>query len=90
VVNAFHLTFSRLAINRIISGGMPSPASLGVNMYNATPNFTDLSLTNYFSVGGGSNAPAFFIRNQWQVADEGIGRAAATISAWAWRRSRFR
>ena len=55
-MNAFHLTFSRLAINRIISGGMPSPASLGVNIYNATPNFTDLSLTNYFSVGGGSNA----------------------------------
>ena len=70
LVNAFHLTFSRLAINRIISGGMPSPASLGVNMYNAAPNFTDLSLTNYFSVGGGSNAPAFFIRNQWQVADD--------------------
>jgi len=39
-------------------------------MYNATTNFIDLAVSNHFSVGGGSNAPASFIRNQWQVADD--------------------
>jgi outer membrane receptor protein involved in Fe transport len=29
-----------------------------------------LKVTNFFTVGGSSNAPAKYIRNQWQVADD--------------------
>jgi len=68
--NSFHLGFVRLAVNRAQSIGMPSPTTLGVNMYNPVDDFTDLAVTNYFTVGGGSNAPASFIRNQWQLADD--------------------
>ena len=70
IVNSFHFTFSRLAVDRSNPENMPSPAGLGVNMYNAVPNFIDLSVSNYFAVGGGSNNPATFIRNQWQWADD--------------------
>lgn len=70
VVNAFHATFARLAINRDTSPDMPSPVKIGVNMFNASPHFMDLSVTSHFSMGGGSNAPAYFIRNQYQYADD--------------------
>jgi hypothetical protein len=69
-LNSLHLGFVRLAVNRKQPAGMPSPTTLGVNMYNATKDFTDLAVSNHFSVGGGSNAPASFIRNQWQIADD--------------------
>jgi hypothetical protein len=69
-LNSVHVGFVRLAVNRHQPSGMPSPSTLGVNMYNATNDFTDLAVSNHFSVGGGSNAPASFIRNQWQAADD--------------------
>ncbi|HEY4359008.1 MAG TPA: carboxypeptidase-like regulatory domain-containing protein [Acidobacteriaceae bacterium] len=70
LINAFHVGFVRLAVNRAQPPGMPSPNKLGVTMYNAITNFIDLAVTSHFSVGGGSNAPASFIRNQWQIADD--------------------
>ncbi len=70
LINAFHMTYSRLAINRAVSPQMPSPVGVGVNMFNVYPHYTDLSVSGYFSMGGGSNAPAYFIRNQWQWADD--------------------
>jgi hypothetical protein len=70
LLNSLHLGFVRLAVNRKQPAGMPSPTTLGVTMYNATTDFTDLAVSNHFSVGGGSNAPASFIRNQWQIADD--------------------
>ena len=39
-------------------------------MYNPNPNFIDLSVSGKFTVGGGSNAPATFVRNSFQVADD--------------------
>ena len=70
VVNAFHATYARLESNRAVSPQMPNPVSLGVNMFNVYPHFIDLSVTNYFAMGGGSNAPALFGRNQFQYADD--------------------
>jgi hypothetical protein len=70
VTNAFHVTYSRLAVHRSNPATMPSTAALGVNMYNGSPNYLELSVSNHFAVGGGSNATAKFIRNQWQWADD--------------------
>jgi len=39
-------------------------------MFNAYPHFIDLSVSGKFSVGGGSNAPATFVRNTFQFADD--------------------
>jgi hypothetical protein len=69
-VNAIHLTYSRLINNRAVSPLMPNLVSLGSNMFNAYPHFIDLTVSNKFTVGGGSNAPATFTRNTFQVADD--------------------
>jgi hypothetical protein len=70
IVNSFRATFARLAINRAVSNELPSPVSIGVNMYNVYPHFIDLSVTNHFSIGGSSNAPAYYTRDQYQLADD--------------------
>jgi len=70
MVNSFHVSFGRLAVTRSNPSKMPNPVSLGVNMYNATPNYMEISISNHFTIGGGSNATATFIRNQWQYADD--------------------
>ena len=69
-VNALHFTYTRLVNNRTVSSQMPSLASLGSNMFNPNPYFTDLSVSGKFTVGGGSNAPATFVRNSFQLADD--------------------
>ncbi|MEO8053009.1 MAG: TonB-dependent receptor [Acidobacteriota bacterium] len=69
-INSFHATYTRLMSNRAVAPNMPSPVSLGVNMTNFVPNFINLGVTNYFGIGGGSNAPALFGRNQFQYADD--------------------
>jgi Carboxypeptidase regulatory-like domain len=68
--NAFHGTFTRLVNNRAVSPAMPNLVSLGSNMFNAYPHFIDLTVSNKFTVGGGSNAPATFVRNTFQFADD--------------------
>jgi hypothetical protein len=70
VVNSFHATFARLMSNRAVSQQMPNPVSLGANMFNFYPHFVDMSVSSHFSIGGGSNAPAVFARNQFQYADD--------------------
>ncbi len=70
IVNSVHISFGRLAVTRSNPSNMPTPVGLGVNMYNASPNYMQLSISNHFNIGGGSNATATFIRNQWQYADD--------------------
>ncbi|HTS30320.1 MAG TPA: carboxypeptidase regulatory-like domain-containing protein [Bryobacteraceae bacterium] len=69
-VNAFHGTYTRLINNRAVSPQMPNIVTLGSNMFNAYPHFIDLTVNNKFAVGGGSNAPATFTRNTFQLADD--------------------
>jgi hypothetical protein len=49
---------------------MPNMADLGSQVNTAQKNFIDLTVTGFFTVGGSSNAPADYIRNQWQYADD--------------------
>lgn len=70
IINSFHLGFTRLAIHRTNPSNMPNMEALGSNVNTAASNFIDLSVANFFTVGGSSNAPADYIRNQWQWADD--------------------
>jgi len=69
-VNAVHLTYNRLVNNRAVSPQMPNLVSLGSSMFNGYPHFIDLTVSNKFTVGGGSNAPATFTRNTYQLSDD--------------------
>ncbi len=70
LINSIHFTYGRLAIHRSDPSNMPSPTQEGINIYDAAPNFSYITISNYFTVGGGSNAPAKFIRNQYQWSDD--------------------
>ncbi|MDR3578204.1 MAG: carboxypeptidase regulatory-like domain-containing protein [Anaerolineaceae bacterium] len=70
LINSLHFTYTRLAVHRSDPANMPSPVSLGVNMFNLVPNFIYVNVSNYFTVGGNSNSQAKFIRNQYQWADD--------------------
>jgi len=70
LINEMHFTYARLAVNRTDPSTMPSPSAEGVNMYNGSPDFSYIGVSNYFTIGGGSNAPAKFVRNQYQWSDD--------------------
>ena len=68
LINVLHLTFTRLFVKRTDPSNFPSPPSLGVNMWVAVPNYTSVSVSGDFSVGGG--VPFSAVDNSWQVADD--------------------
>ena len=70
MLNAFHLTFNRRRDDRGVASNLFSPVSLGVNMFNLLPNFIQLGITNYFSVGCGTCAPGYFNTNTYQLSDD--------------------
>jgi hypothetical protein len=69
-LNSFHFTFNRRRDNRGPTDIPISPASIGVNMYNAVPNFLLLTVSNYFSTFCGTCAPGHFNFTSQQVADD--------------------
>ncbi len=70
LLNSFHATFDRRRDNRGAAPNLFSPVSLGVNMFNLLPNFINLTVSNYFSVGCGTCAPGFFNANNYQLSDD--------------------
>ncbi|HXS97157.1 MAG TPA: carboxypeptidase regulatory-like domain-containing protein [Candidatus Limnocylindrales bacterium] len=74
LVNSFHATFDRRRDDRGDAANLFSPADLGVNMYIAIPNYTQLTVSGYsgggFNVGCGTCAPGNFDINTYQVADD--------------------
>jgi hypothetical protein len=73
-VNALHMTFDRRRDNRGVAPNMFNPVSVGVNMYNAIPDYTQLSVSSYsgsgFNIGCGTCAPGDFDINTYQLADD--------------------
>jgi hypothetical protein len=69
-VNSFHLTFNRRRDDRGDAPNLFSPVSVGVNMFNLLPNFIQLGITNYFSIGCGTCAPGHFNTNTYQLSDD--------------------
>ncbi len=73
-VNSFHATFDRRRDNRGDASNLFSPKDLGVDMYQAIPNYTQLTVSNYsgsgFNIGCGTCAPGNFDINTYQLADD--------------------
>ncbi len=70
LLNSFHLTFNRRRDNRGVASNLFNPGSLGVNMFSLLPNFIQLGITNYFSIGCGTCAPGYFNTNTYQLSDD--------------------
>jgi len=72
LVNTVHLTVNRERLNRGPADGLPSPASLGINMAPSPGNFPAIGVTGYFSTSCGVCSHAFVNRNVGQVTDNVI------------------
>ena len=74
VVNSFHGTFDRRRDNRADASNLFSPNDLGVTMWQALPDYTQLTVSSYsgggFNIGCGTCALATFDTNVYQVADD--------------------
>jgi hypothetical protein len=69
-LNSFHFTYGRFMVNRATPPTMPNLNDFGSKIYQPYPHFVDLSVSSHFSIGGGSNAPATFARNQFHLSDD--------------------
>jgi hypothetical protein len=69
-VNSFHATFDRRRDNRGSAANLFSPNDLGVNMFQNQPNYIQLTISNYFNVGCGTCALAYFDINTFQISDD--------------------
>ena len=69
-VNSFHLTFNRRRDNRGDATNLFNPTSLGVNIFSLLPDFSNITITNYFAVGSGTGAPGHFNTNTYQLSDD--------------------
>jgi len=69
-INSFHLTGTRLRINRGPAANLPNPTQLGVKINSLVKNFLTMSVSNGFTVGCGICSPGHFNDNSVQTADD--------------------
>ncbi|MGH9470369.1 MAG: carboxypeptidase regulatory-like domain-containing protein, partial [Terriglobia bacterium] len=70
LVNSAHATWTRLRIDRGSASNFISPKDVGINIFNAVPNFVEMAINGYFDIGCGTCAPAYFNNNSVQLADD--------------------
>jgi hypothetical protein len=70
LVNSLHVTGTRLGISRGANGRMITPSAVGINVPSPVSSGMVLSVSSYFSIGGGSAMPGHFNNNLFQVADD--------------------
>jgi Carboxypeptidase regulatory-like domain len=69
-LNSLHLAWTRLAITRGAAPDMKNLADFGVNVFQATANAIDLSISGYFNIGCGTCADALFKDNVAEISDD--------------------
>jgi hypothetical protein len=69
-VNTAHLTISRRRNNRGYASNDINVSNIGVDLYQAVPNGLQLSVTNKFTIGGGTNSISHFNDNALTFSDD--------------------
>src|SRR6185312_1073784 len=69
-VNTFHVTVSRRRNDRGYAPNDINAATLGVDLYQAVPNGLQLSVSNKFTIGGGTNSVSHFNDNALTFSDD--------------------
>ena len=69
-VNTFHITVSRRRNDRGYAPNDINAATLGADLYQAVPNGLQLTTTNKFTIGGGTNSVSHFNDNALSVSDD--------------------
>ncbi|GGA70265.1 hypothetical protein GCM10011507_22250 [Edaphobacter acidisoli] len=69
-INTAHATLLRRRDNRGYAANDINAATLGVNIYQYVPNGLQLTTTNKFTIGGGTNSVSHFNDNTLALADD--------------------
>jgi len=69
-LNAFHATFNRRRDDRGSAPNDINPQTLGINVLAPLPHFLYASVSNYFSAGCGTCAPAVYNADTYQLSDD--------------------
>lgn len=69
-VNTAHLTLMRRRNNRGYASNDINAATLGVNLYQAVPNGLQMTISNKFNIGGGTNSVSHFNDNTLAFDDD--------------------
>ncbi len=70
VVNTFHVSLLRRRNNRGYAANDINAATLGVNLYQAVPNGLQMTITNKYNIGGGTNSVSHFNDNTLAFSDD--------------------
>ena len=70
ILNAFHATFTRRRDNRGVASNYFNPTAVGLQVATPIPNFTQVSVSNYWGIGCGTCAPGYFNTNSLHIADD--------------------
>ena len=69
-VNTAHLTISRRRNNRGYAANDINASNIGVDLYQAVPNGLQLTVSNKFTIGGGTNSVSHFNDNALTFSDD--------------------
>ncbi|MGA2261665.1 MAG: carboxypeptidase regulatory-like domain-containing protein, partial [Acidobacteriota bacterium] len=69
-LNSFHATWTRRRNNRGSPANDINPSTIGINVPVPVPNFIQVAVSNYFSVGCGTCANAWFNVNTVHLSDD--------------------
>ena len=69
-VNTFHVSVLRRRNNRGYAANDINAATLGVNLYQAVPNGLQMTITNKYNIGGGTNSVSHFNDNTLAISDD--------------------
>jgi len=69
-VNTFHVSLLRRRNNRGYAANDINAATLGVNLYQAVPNGLQMTITNKYNIGGGTNSVSHFNDNTLAFSDD--------------------
>jgi hypothetical protein len=70
IVNSARVGYSRLAITRGSSLDMINFNKIGANLYQPIPNYMNININGYFTVGCDGCSTSYFRQNNYQVADD--------------------
>lgn len=68
LLNEFRFNYTRTSSLRDQKAGVPTPADLGISIYNPVQALQSISATGFFSVGAG--APARYVRNGFNLGND--------------------
>jgi hypothetical protein len=81
-ISSFHASFGRMRILRGPSSNLFSPQDVGINISQLIDHFIALDVTNFMTFGCGTCAPAKYVTNTYQVAEDvDLIRGSHQISA---------